>query len=91
MDERYFNHIKRSELLPLSKKTPGSICLEHLLNTGPGDALVQVMGIEFYKLVNGKEVLVKGDAMRILKTIRHKNCEATRQRERTNPANTNCE
>ena len=62
----YVNHIKRSELLPLSRKTPGPICLEHLLSASPGDVLVQAMGMEFYKVVNGQEVLMKGGALRIL-------------------------
>lgn len=65
-DDGYSNNIQTSELLPLSRKTPGDICLEHRLNGKPGDVMVQVLGILLYKLVNGKEVLVKGGAVRIL-------------------------
>jgi hypothetical protein len=62
--------IKTSELLPLHKKTPAAICLEHQVDVEAGEVLVQVLGIEFYKLVNGKEVLVKGSALRILEAVR---------------------
>jgi hypothetical protein len=66
----YANNIKSSELLPLSKKTPGTICLEHQLKVEAGEVLLQVMGIEFYKVENGKEVLLKGGAVRILGVAR---------------------
>jgi hypothetical protein len=62
----YSNTIKTSDLLPLGKKTPDAICLEHRLKAGPGEVLLQVMGIQFYKVVNGKEELLKGGAVRIL-------------------------
>ena len=68
----YTNDIKASELLPLGKKTPGPICLEHKLHAGPGEVLVQVMGMEFYSVVNGKKVLLKSGAMRILSATRIK-------------------
>jgi hypothetical protein len=63
---RYANDIKKSALLPLRKQTPETICLDHSLTTGPGDVVVQVLGIQFYTFVNGEEVLVKGGAVRIL-------------------------
>lgn len=66
----YSNNIQTSELLPLSRKTPGDIFLEHQMNGKPGDVLLQVVGIQLYKLVNGKEVLVKGGAVRILEAAR---------------------
>jgi len=66
----YSKNIRMGELLPLGRKTPGAICLEHQLNGKPGDVMVQVMGIQLYKLVNGEEVLVKGGAVRILKAAR---------------------
>jgi hypothetical protein len=66
IEDRVSNDIKLSDLLPLSKKTPGVICLEHILKVGAGDVLVQVMGIRFYKLVNGKDILLSGGAMRIV-------------------------
>lgn len=65
-DDRYSNHTRKSELLPLGKSTPGAICLEHQLAVQPGETLIQVMGIHFYKIVDGQEVLLKGGAMRIL-------------------------
>jgi hypothetical protein len=66
----YSNTIKTSDLLPLGKKTPDTICLEHRLKAGPGEVLVQVMGIQFYKAVNGKEELLKGGAVCILAAAR---------------------
>jgi hypothetical protein len=63
---RYVNDIKKSALLPLRKQTPEAISLDHSLTTGPGDVVVQVLGIQFYTLVNGEEVLVKGGAVKIL-------------------------
>jgi hypothetical protein len=64
---RYVNDIKTSALLPLRKKTPEPICLDHALKSAPGDVVVQVLGIQFYTLVNGEEVPVKGGAVKILK------------------------
>lgn len=69
-NNNYSNKIQVSDLLPLSRKTPGDICLEHQLNTKPGDVLVQVVGIQLYKLVNGEAVLVKGGTVRILNAAR---------------------
>jgi hypothetical protein len=66
----YANHIKTSELLPLGKKTPEAICLEHRLKVEPDEVLLQVMGMEFYKVEHGKSVLLKGGAMRILEAVR---------------------
>lgn len=62
--------IKTSELLPLSRKTPAAICLEHQVDVEAGEVLVQVLGMEFYKVVDRKEVLVKGGALRILEMVR---------------------
>jgi len=72
-DNRYSNNIQTSGLLPLSRKTPGDICLEHQLNGKEGDVFIQVVGIQLYKLVNGKEVLVKGGAVRILEAVKKGN------------------
>jgi len=69
----YSNNTKTSDLLPLGKKTPDTICLEHRLKAGPGEVLLQVMGIQFYKVVNGKEELLKGGAMKILAATRIEN------------------
>jgi hypothetical protein len=60
------NDILMSELMPLRKKTPGAICLEHTLEAGEGEVLVQVLGMQLYRLEEGKEVLLQGGAMRIL-------------------------
>jgi hypothetical protein len=68
--DSYANHIKTSELLPLGKKTPEAICLEHRLKVEPNEVLLQVMGMEFYKVEHGKSVLLKGGAMRILEAVR---------------------
>ena len=66
----YDRSIKTSGLLALSKKTPQTICFEHTLKVSPGEVLLQVMGIEFYKVENGKEKLLKGGVMRILEAQR---------------------
>ncbi|NII25917.1 hypothetical protein HB364_12550 [Pseudoflavitalea sp. X16] len=73
--------IKTSELLPLHKKTPAAICLEHQVDVEAGEVLVQALGIEFYKVVDEKEVLVKGGALRIVEVVRvaEKGNEALRQ------------
>lgn len=63
---RFVNDIKKSPLFPLRKQTPNAICLDHALKCAPGDVAVQVLGIQFFTLVNGKEVLVKGGAVKIL-------------------------
>lgn len=63
---RYVNAIKTSDLLPVRKKTPEAIYLDHALKVAPGDVVVQVLGIQFFTLVNGKEVLMKGGAVKIL-------------------------
>jgi len=73
----YANHIKTSELLPLGKKTPEAICLEHRLKVEPDEVLLQVMGMEFYKVENGKSVLLKGGAMRILEAVRMESIAAS--------------
>jgi hypothetical protein len=59
-----------SELLPLRKKVPHAICFEHQLEPGEGQVMVQVLGMEFYKLEDGKEVLIKGSAVRVLEAVR---------------------
>ena len=66
----YRHDVQESELLPLRAKTPEGICFEHRLEPGEGKVMVQVLGMEFYKLVNGKEVLIKGSAVRILEAVR---------------------
>jgi hypothetical protein len=67
---RYERDIQVSELLPLSKKTPGVICFAHQVKVKPGDVLVQVLGIEFYKLVRGNEVLVKGTVLQVVEALK---------------------
>lgn len=74
------NDILTSELMPLRKKTPGDICLEHTLEAGAGEVLVQVLGMQLYRLEEGKEVLLQGGAMRILEVGKvGEGIEATRQ------------
>jgi len=62
----YVNDIKTSALLPLRKQTPEAICLEHSVVAGAGEVMVQVLGIQFYAIENGREVLVKGGAVQLL-------------------------
>jgi hypothetical protein len=66
---RYVNSIKTTALLPLSKKTPATIYQDHRLTVQPGKVLLQVMGIEFYRVVDDKAVLLKGGAMKILEAV----------------------
>jgi hypothetical protein len=68
--DSYANTIKTTELLPLGRKTPAAICQDHRLTVQPGEVLIQVMGIEFYRVENGKSVLLKGGAVRILEAVR---------------------
>jgi hypothetical protein len=56
--------------LPLGKKTLEGICLEHRLKVEPDEVLQQVLGVTFYKIVNGEEKMLKGGAMRILEAVR---------------------
>lgn len=65
----YANTIKPSELLPLGKKTSDAICLDHRLTVQPGEVLLQVMGMEFYTVEDGKQKLLKGGTMRILEAV----------------------
>jgi hypothetical protein len=67
---KYEQVSERSELLPLRKKTPGAIGFEHKLEVANGQVAVQVLGIDFYKVVDGHEVLVKGSAMRVLEVVK---------------------
>jgi hypothetical protein len=80
--EHYRQDVQWGALLPLSKKTPADSCFEHRLEPGTGKVMVQVLGMQFYKLVDGKEVLVKGSAVRILEVVRVEELgnEALRQR-----------
>ncbi|MBO9562705.1 MAG: hypothetical protein J7621_08030 [Niastella sp.] len=66
---KYEQAIGRSELLPLRKKTPGTIGFEHKLEVANGQVAVQVLGMDFYKVVDGHEVLVKGSAIRVLEAV----------------------
>jgi hypothetical protein len=66
---QYANSIKSTELLPLSKKTSATICHDHRLTVRPGEVLLQVMGIEFYRVLDGKVVLLKGGVMKILEAV----------------------
>lgn len=63
-------HIACSELLLLGRKTPGPIGFACALPVGQDDVLVQVLGIQLYKLEKEKEVLVKGGAVQILAATR---------------------
>jgi hypothetical protein len=68
-------------LLPLRKKTPGPICFEHVLKTERADVMIQVLGMQFYKVVDGKAELLQGGAMRVLEAVRvEEGNEALRQR-----------
>lgn len=74
---KYRRALQYSELLPLSRKTPGPIGLACSLGVEPGEVLVQVVGIQFFRLVHGEAVLVKGGAVQLLEA-----CEAvTRVKE----------
>ena len=70
VQDYYANTIKTTELLPLGRKTSETICQDHRLTAKPGEVLLQVVGIEFYQVENGKPVLLKGGAMRILEAVR---------------------
>lgn len=75
-ENRCAQEIAASRLLPLGKKTPGSIHLKHTVKSGVNDVVVHAMGIEFYKMVKGKRVLVKYGALRILGVARPGSGEA---------------
>lgn len=66
----YDRDIKVSKLLPLRKKTPCLLCFEHQVKMKPGEVVVQVLGIEFYKLVNENEVLLKGSVLQVVEAVR---------------------
>jgi hypothetical protein len=63
-------HASASELLPIGKQTPGPICLEHQLKAKAGEVMFHVMGVEFFKVENGKSKLLKWGAMRIVVVAR---------------------
>lgn len=67
---KYEQHIQRGELLPLRKKTPGVIGFEHAIDRMSGQVVVQVLGMEFYKLAGEYPVLVKGSALQVLEVVR---------------------
>lgn len=81
IQEQYRQDVQWGALLPLSKQTPADSCFEHRLEPGAGKVMVQVLGMQFYKLVDGKEVLVKGSAVQVLEAVRveEKGNEAMRQ------------
>jgi hypothetical protein len=63
----YYNwRLTMSELLPLSRKTPGAICLENRLQAKPGQVLLHVIGVAFYAIVKGEEELLRGGALKIV-------------------------
>lgn len=66
---RYSNHIEESDLLPLSKKM-AAVELLHQLNTQPGEVMVHAVGMLFYKVVKGKEVLLNGGALQVMEAVR---------------------
>jgi hypothetical protein len=70
VQEHYRQDVQWGALLPLSKQMPADSCFEHRLEPGAGKVMVQVLGMQFYKLVDGKEVLVKGSAVRVLEAVR---------------------
>jgi hypothetical protein len=75
--QHYIRDFKFSELLPLRKKTRDVICFEHQVKVKPGEVLIQVLGVEFYKLVDGREVLVKGSALQVVEAVQR--CESSVQ------------
>jgi hypothetical protein len=69
-DKDFNRHASASELLPIGKQTPGPICIEHQLTAKAGEVMFHVMGVEFYKVENGKSILLKWGAMRIVAVAR---------------------
>lgn len=67
---KYREDIQRGELLPLRKKTPGVIGFEHKVERVNGQVVVQVLGMEFYKLADEYPVLVKGSALQVLEVVK---------------------
>jgi hypothetical protein len=69
---KYRNDAHTSDLLPLGKQTPTAIRWEHQLKAAPGEVMVHVLAIEFYKVVPGKITLLKWGAAKILQAARMK-------------------
>jgi hypothetical protein len=65
----YANDIQRSALLPLGKKTRGTICLEHRMHIEAGECLLEAVGVEFYRVQRGKETLLRGGALQIVDVV----------------------
>lgn len=70
LNGKYKQDIQLGELLPLRKKTPGAIGFEHTIERMNGQVVVQVLGIEFYELVDEYPVLVKGSALEVLEVVK---------------------
>jgi hypothetical protein len=76
-DKHYYsNHTEESDLLPLSKMM-AAVELQHQLVTKPGEVMVHVVGMMFYKVVKGKELLLNGGAMQVVEAVRVAEVERT--------------
>ncbi|MDF2191191.1 hypothetical protein [Paraflavitalea sp. CAU 1676] len=77
----YSRCIQYSELLPLSRKTPDAISFEAAVPGKAGDLLIQVLGIELFRFFNGKSVLVKGGALKIVEAAKVSKQPIIREKE----------
>jgi len=62
----YQQCIRYGELLPLRKKTPVAMVLEGEVKAVAGNVLIQVVGMNFYKMENGVALQLKGSAMQVV-------------------------
>jgi hypothetical protein len=67
--DRCTRQIAESDMQPLSKQMP-AVELRHQLVGKPGEAMVHTLGMVFYKVEEGKAVLLRGGAMQVVVAVR---------------------
>jgi|GEM_PF-776172 len=65
----YTNDKQVSELQAMGRTAGSAFCVEHMVQPANEQGCFWLLGIEFYKMVNERPVLVKGGALRVMEWI----------------------
>jgi len=65
--KRIFSNAEgNTPLLKIDGKLTKPVCLKHTIKGAPGESLLLAVGIVFYKMVDGREVKIKGGALEVV-------------------------
>jgi len=64
--KRFSNTEGSTPLLKIDGKLTKPVCLEYAIKGASGESLILAVGIVFYKMVDGREVKIKGGALKVV-------------------------